>query len=64
MFNMAKFNVKWEIDIEAESSIDAAWQALDIQQDPDSIAIVFVVKDSTGKREIIDLEEHKRKNKE
>ena len=42
---MRTYRVKWEIDIEAYSPRDAAEQALDIQQDPESTAVVFDVYD-------------------
>lgn len=38
-----KYLVGWTIDIEAESPVDAAKQALAIQRNPNSIATVFTV---------------------
>ena len=39
------YRVVWEIDIEAESAIDAAREALIIQRDKESTATVFTVKE-------------------
>ena len=41
---MKTFNVKWEIDIEAETPREAAYAARQIQLDPDSSADVFEVR--------------------
>ena len=46
---MKTYLVTWSIDLEAESPEDAARQALDIQRDPDSCALVFGVREP-GKR--------------
>lgn len=40
---MNTYNVRWEIEVDAESHADAAKQAQEIQRDPDSIATVFHV---------------------
>jgi hypothetical protein len=40
-----KYLVKWEIDIDADSPLEAAKEALRIQRDPESIATVFKVND-------------------
>ncbi|MGH2510639.1 MAG: hypothetical protein ACRDHZ_24970 [Ktedonobacteraceae bacterium] len=37
------YRVRWEIDIDAASSEEAARQALDIQRDPESTATLFDV---------------------
>ena len=48
--------VIWEIDIEADSDLEAAQKALQIQRDPSSIALSFEVID--GKHvTVIDLME-------
>jgi hypothetical protein len=39
------YRVIWEIDIEADSPLAAAKEALAIQRDPQSIATVFLVND-------------------
>jgi hypothetical protein len=39
------YRVVWEIDIEADSPLAAAKEALAIQRDPQSIATVFLVND-------------------
>lgn len=38
---MTHYQVRWEIDIEAESPESAALQAREIQLDPGSIATIF-----------------------
>ena len=50
-----QYRVVWEIDLDAESVEDAARQALEIQRDPASIAMCFIVTDETGTRQEIDL---------
>lgn len=53
---MATYRVTWVIDIEADSAIDAAVDALDIQLDPQSIAKQFDVQDvDTGETESVDF---------
>lgn len=54
------FRVRWEIDLEAPTPVDAARAALAIQRDPDSIATFFEVRrhrpDGTmGRRHHVDL---------
>jgi len=44
--------VIWEINIEADSSIEAAKEALKIQRDPYSTATVFKVKEESTEYEI------------
>jgi hypothetical protein len=51
--------VTWEIDIEAETPIEAAQKALEIQRRPGSIANVFDVTDEAGEKTRVDLEELK-----
>lgn len=41
---MRTFLVYWEMDIEAETPVEAARKALAIHRDPDSIATVFEVR--------------------
>ena len=50
-----QYRVVWEIDLDAESFVDAAFQALEIQHDPASIATYFIVIDENGMRQEIDL---------
>lgn len=38
-----QYRVRWEIDLEAPTPVEAARMALEIQRDPDSIATVFEV---------------------
>lgn len=42
---MRTYRVKWEIDIDADSPREAAERALEIQQNPESTAVVFDVYD-------------------
>ena len=51
--------VTWEIDIEAETPIEAAQKALEIQRRPGSNANVFDVTDEAGEKTRVDLEELK-----
>lgn len=41
--NIQNILVKWEIELDADSPIDAAIKALAIQRNPESIATVFSV---------------------
>lgn len=41
---MNTYRVTWEIDVEAESPLEAAERAREIQRDPDSTATVFGVR--------------------
>jgi hypothetical protein len=59
---LKQYSVVWKIDIYAEDEKEAAIQALKIQRDPDSIAVVFDVTRAGEKKYItkhIDLEEEK-----
>jgi hypothetical protein len=47
--------VLWEIDIDADTPVEAARKALAIHRDPESIATVFDVIDKRGKRVRVDL---------
>jgi len=49
--------VRWEIDIDADSPVDAARQALAIQRRTDSVATVFTVVESCGRTTTVDLDE-------
>ena len=51
-----QFLVTWKINIEAESSEDAAKEALKIQRDSESIATVFEVTFPDGTIEKVDLD--------
>lgn len=50
-------HVTWEIDLDAGSPREAAEQALEIIQHPDSAATVFNVVDDQGEQHTIDLME-------
>lgn len=52
---MQTFKVIWEIELDAENPLDAAFKALSIQRDPGSTAVVFNVFDEDGNEEQIDL---------
>lgn len=52
---METYTVTWEIELDAESPEDAARQALEIQRDPFSSALVFFVQDEMGDRVMVDL---------
>jgi hypothetical protein len=54
---MAEYLVTWEINLNAESPLEAARKALTIHRDPKSTATVFVVTDEEGETKQIDLEE-------
>ncbi len=58
---MAKhsYRVRWEMEIDARNTHEAAQKALAIQRNPDSIATVFDVS-SEKKTERVDLEERAR----
>lgn len=49
--------VTWAIDLDAQSSRDAAQKALAIHRDPESIAVVFEVLDQCGNQIRVDLME-------
>lgn len=53
---MTDYRVKWEIDIESDSPLEAAKQVLSIQRDTESIASVFTVIDKESCEEFeVDL---------
>ena len=52
---MKSFRVVWEIDIEAESALEAVRDARRTQLNTDSDAVVFRVTDENGEVEDIDL---------
>lgn len=49
------YEVHWIIDIEADSALEAAKEALEIMHDKESTAVVFQVRNSKGKVVDIDL---------
>jgi hypothetical protein len=49
------YRVRWEIDVEAASALDAAWLACELQKDPRSVATVFEVVDEAGQSATFDL---------
>ena len=61
---MSMMRVRWEIDIDAESPVDAARHALAIQRRADSIATVFTVVDAHGQTTTVDLDEEDAKGDE
>jgi hypothetical protein len=52
---MTTYSVNWKIEIEAESRVEAARQALEIHRDPNSTATVFDVYDQDGNCTRVDL---------
>lgn len=51
------YRVRWEIDVDAETPVAAAMQALEMVSDPNSSAHVFDAVDESGQMERIDLDE-------
>ena len=51
-----EYRVMWLIDIEAETHVEAAIKAQEIQRDPESIATVFTVIDQDANGACIDLD--------
>lgn len=47
---MKTYIVQWEIEIDAESALGAAQEALRIQRDESSLATVFSVKEKSSKK--------------
>lgn len=57
---MTDYRVIWKIDIEADSALKAAQEALEIQRDKDSIATVFKVIEKRSCEEWeVNLEDYK-----
>lgn len=54
-FLLGSYRVVWEIDVDAESHVEAAKIALGIQRDPESVATFYEVTDCTGDTQCIDL---------
>lgn len=52
---MASYTVTWEIELDAESPVEAARIALETQRDRDSLATVFSVVDEEGNMDQFDL---------
>lgn len=53
---MPEYLVVWKIDLDADTPTEAAKKALEIQRDPDSIALVFEVYENKNcEPEKIDL---------
>lgn len=50
--------IRWEIDVDADTPEEAALKALDIQRDPESIALVFHIITGKGKPHSVDLMEY------
>jgi len=64
---MKSFRVVWEIDVDARSPRAAAQEALCIQRDPESIALVFSVRETKSEipldDEVIDLSKSRKRKK-
>ena len=54
---MTSYIVSWDIDIYADSPLEAAQKALECQRDPDSTSVVFVVRGDDNSSTTIDLAE-------
>lgn len=52
---MKTFTVRWTIEIDAETPEEAAWKALEIQRDQDSLATAFNIYDKDGTHTYVDL---------
>lgn len=52
---MTTYRIVWEIDVEAEDPREAAGIALEIQRDPTSTALYFIVVDSDDREHEVDL---------
>jgi len=53
---MVEYTIIWEINLEADSPVEAAIKALEIHRDPESLATNFiVVNQETGEEEDVDL---------
>jgi hypothetical protein len=57
---MSEYTVTWTMQVDAESEIDAAMQALRFQRNPESEAVVFGVRPfpGTAPEVAIDLLDH------
>lgn len=53
---MNRYLIRWEIDLDGESPLSAAREALEIMRDPASTATIFDVIDTvTGEKHEVDL---------
>lgn len=52
---MANFFVVWEIKLHAGTPLEAAQEALKIQRDPESLAVMFNVISEDGSHHFVDL---------
>lgn len=52
---MAQYKIIWEIELDADSPLEAARQALEIHRDKESSAVVFDVGDELGECTRVDL---------
>jgi len=50
-----EYRVTWTIDLDAESSEEAAQEALEIQRDPESLATHFTVTDEDGRTKEVEV---------
>lgn len=53
---MQEYKVVWRIEIDANSKEEAAFKALVINRDSDSIAVVYEVTDEDGVTTVVDLD--------
>ena len=54
---MQEYKVVWQIELDAESVEEAAFKALMINRDPDSIAVVYEVTDKFRVTTFVDLDD-------
>lgn len=54
---MQEYKVVWQIELDAESVEEAAFKALMINRDSDSIAVVYEVTDEDGVTTVVDLDD-------
>jgi hypothetical protein len=54
---MTSYHVTWEIDLDAETPLEAARDALAIQRDSGSLATVFTVFGEDGSQSRVDITE-------
>lgn len=45
---MKLYRVVWEIDVEADDAVEAAWRARELHCSPDTTATIYTVRDKEG----------------
>jgi len=54
---MPSFRIVWEVDVDADTPLEAAREAFSMMTDPESTAVVFSVTDPNGDTVTIDLDD-------